>query len=933
MGKSGQFKRFAILMVLALVSALLPTGVSAQAVGSSTSELEPAPAASTAGPFTRGDVRPGKNKKELTAAQRKIANGRLVWGVASIGKGSVVRGGTVAVKSRNGRSLKATILTPRTNGRGYFMVSRNGLPKRFIVQVSGGQLVHKAGKKNKVKKFTTTLMAVVPAPQRKQKLSKVGVTLGTTIAARVGLSKWRDAAKVKATVYAKRVLGLPSWTTLGRNDRLLAHHAHVGQILAKSKNGKNLDGLVQRITKLAKQGGKKHIKLGKGKAVKYRPHRLTRAPKTRLGLEEVGFGLEVFEAGLSISELIGGGESSEIAGLLEAINERLTEIDDKLDEIETQLTSLQDEMYAQFAALSLQVSASTYDLLSSSNNAVYATLQNVMQAMQSLSFYNSDPDMAFMIPSALDDLELLLPTLKTNAVAINLQTNLIGSPSNPGLLGRLWNLILQSRATQGPATQAPALATTKLLTHEVYDTFEPVVSQWYLAQTQVAMLIGNLTLKQVLGTPANPWGSQAVWTLSGGQLVLTPRALNALQVVNDGATKNMVKGGECALVKTNPPTMAPCPGSFNSYLKVISNAAPQRVVGASQALDTTTSTMWANFGTAEWNFSSTPPFDADPLVNMPPTVTVTCKDNTRRTLRLDQDFFATVNGTETNCPWPGVTPGGPAGSNDTSTNWQLLSSDPGSQGSFTQTLGSLHATQSTGGSGLYSQLSLNAQNQNASTDGKIPGAHPLDFTSPSLFPDTGWGRITYSGGPWTQYMWPNVGPHNGLPLFGAFSPIAARRPAGDFFAFDLNSPSAPTLKGHWDPSQYNETGYEQAQYGSVNASLFASNMTDSNGIHPWYTNPAESPNRSHSYLQSLASINGNIVAGMAAPWWSSANMSVDYNPNSSGPATPVCASFFSTWYEEGVWNSSPTRGCTANVIGTRPADPSQYVWNQPASIG
>lgn len=807
-----------------------------------------------------------------------------------------MRGAEVKVRSLQGRPLSAHILTPKTGKNGYFAVSRLGLPKRFVIEVTGGKVALRSGTKTRLKRSNAKLMTAVPKAKAKVRNTKIAATIGTTVAARVGIARWKNAASPRAVKLTKQTLRLPKWAQLGTYDRLLKHYVSAQVIHKQAKQGKALNQLIDRIVAKAKKGVR-HAALGKGERQKYRPHRQNQNQQrtTRAAIEYVDAVIDDLALGYDIF-----GPSPE-QDELEAINQKLTEISNTLTSLQQQLTSLSDEINAQFATLSLQASTAQFDVLSQQNNSITAPITSAMNELEQLINLLAQKQTLF-VKSQTALVNGSVTGLVQNGAATTLQTNLIGSPAAPGLLGTLWNLIVQKRATQAPAAAAApgtntALASTKLLTHEHYDGFEPAFAQWYQLQTQMAALT-------IVYYAMSDLQSGDVWQFSNGQLVPTSDAQEVIEFALNGS---------CS---ANP---APCQGTPNSYLQVLTQAAPKQLVGIRQALDTTTSTMWGNFGTAQW-------FWGGQLSDPPPAAPICF--GSPQTLYLEPDFFKTVNGT-TDCDWPGAPKGGPAGSGDNSNNWQLLSTDPGiSIGSFTQTLGNLNGS---GATGLYSQLTVSNNNQNANPSLGIQGAHSLDFTSPSLFPNnystmfpqSYWSRLAYAKGPWLQYMWPNVGPPTAL--FGQqISPLAARNPAGPFMAFDVSNPQAPDLTGRWDPSLGSAALANQApQYGMPFPSLFATTAD-------YFGEPG--------FSSSLSSYVPNAVAGMASPWWPSANMAIDGDINTPAPATPGCANYTSAYDPNSsnpplLSSSNPTEGCVGNIIGTRPATVSDYTWSQPSSIG
>lgn len=872
-------------------------------VAENSATKQPKAAATT----NRGDVR-------SSATQRKVVKSRLVWGFASTGADGVVRGGTVGVKSVSGRSLNAHVITKKTGKNGFFAVSRLGLPKRFVVTVTGGKVALKTGRKTKIRNSNAQLMTAVAKPKAKVRNTEADVTIGTTVAARVGMARWHNAANSKAAKLTKRTLHLPTWATLGTYDRLLKYYVSAHMIDKKAKSGRKLSQLIDQITAKAKKG-KRQPTFGQGSRTKYRPYRSATRSGDRLAAGTV---LEVLKGAASIAGFISTSDgTADILDALSEIENQLTQIENTLTAIQAQLTTMQDEMLSGFSDISLQLTNNQFDTLNAQNNstagqitAAMAQLDiliNLLQNGSQLLASGSPVVLQAMISSQTITLNGVLQNIANTSVAETLQSNLIGTSLAPGLLPTLWNMIVQQRATQTPAsspaysvtangtTTNHALASTKLLTHENYDVFDPAASSWYLLQQELAVLTVNYRLEQTLG-------SSGVWTSSGGQVTLSPAA----QAISD-----LVMNGVCS---SNP---QPCPGTFNSYLQVLANAFPQQSVGEREAIDTTTSMMWGNFGTANWNAVATPPAVSSPDLDMPPTVAVTC-NGSQQTLRLDQDFFPTVNGTAGACTWPGAPVGGPAGSNDTATNWQILATDPtGTGGTFNATLGSLNGSGSTG---LYSQVYMNNPTQNANPSQGIQGANYLDFTYPSIFPDNsttnatvteGWGRLAYATGNWNQFYW------HGL-VQNQVNPVHI-----PFLAFDAANPLSPDLTGIKDP--LNPTNSVDALYAAPGF------YVEPDGGFPfWNTNMPLNGQVTSVPVNALT----DQVAGLSAPWWQELGAATYFwdgenVPHNYGPATPGCSSYA----HEPSGAITVSQGCTANVIGTRPVTVSDYVWNQPTSIG
>lgn len=882
----------------------------------------------------RGDV---SRKAKLTAKQRKIAKARVVWGFAAIGDKGAVRGGKVTVRSIRNKPLKAEVLTKKTNKHGFYAVSRLGLPKRFVVAVTGGKVPVKSGKKTVWKPTNATLLTAVGKPKKGYaRHTAADVTLGTTVAALTGVKKYRNAGDARAAARTRKAMRLPAHAKLGVYDRLMPHYVTAKKVRAKAQAKGSLTKLINSLVKRASASSGIGTGLGEGKRTKFRiragsnnTQRATTASlrSTPPPSEVLMFGAETYEvasAGYEIYEqalsLFGVGGESESEQLAQ-IEQQLTQISSQLSTIQTQLSTLQDEMQTEFAALSLQVSQTRYDLLATSASSLVAQANYAMQQMQYLSQV-ATPALSFLMPAQLSDIKGLLANLSSNAASTQLQQELVGgSGTSSSLIGSLWDLIAQQRATQAPAASASTPASTTLLTHETYDAFNPTVAQWYLGQVQLAILMTNYTMIQDLG-------SDDPLVMSNGQFNLSPTAQ---------AIYNYSMNGIC---NASP---APCPGSYNSYLNVLSTSIPKSNVGALTAVDTSTGLMWGHFGVVKWNTTETQPSASSPDLNLPPTVTVNCQGQSQ-VLHLDTDFFATVNGTDAGCQWPDAPVGGPEGSNEDASDWQMLSADEGTLGRYDTTLGSnLQANMHTAGTGLLAQIDNSTQLQNANPSKNVPGVNAMDFTSPSLFPDTGWGRLVYSKGAWNQFMWSSDVPDYDLrfpnvPLFKEQTDwewlLAPRNPAGNFLAFDILNPSAPSMTSNrfstgcsTDPSTVGGLANYQYCTNWIWPSLYAE--------VPWPgSTPYEAPSDGATFQKELdTSTNG--IAGIASPWWPLANLSRSGNLNSSLPATPGCANYVVAGYygRDAVESMKLYDTCSASVIGTRQVTVSDYEWQQPASIG
>lgn len=890
--------------------------------------------------------------------KKKRKHPRTVWGFASIGAGSVVRGGTVSVQSLKGKTLRASVITEKTSKTGYYSIKRKGLPKKFVVIISGGTAVIKkrAAKKKRISS-ATQLMTTVPAPQPRVRNTKVSVTIGSTVAARVGIAKWRNAARAKAVKHTRRALAMPDWAQLGVYDRLLSQYVDATQVRRAAKKAKGIDRLLDRITKRALKKGKKPIRLGSshGSATKRAISVRSSEIDGDISLDDVlDLASPVYSSAVSLVDFLTGNsdDSDPTSAEFSAIESQLASVQNQLNNIETALAQLQDSLTQGMNALSLQLTenqyqniASTYqtqlNYISTAQNDTQNTVNlSIQYAAKIQSWINQEAkgtitsgQLSSNLNQAYDALEVSYGTMKSAYTSLtsnveqgNFQSTLVGSksPDTTGFLGQLWNLIQQARATAEPAQKGTtALATTTLLTHETYDAFMPQAQQAYLNQAQLTALLINWQVIQAI-EDANSNGSaeNLFWTYntSTGKLQAVPSALQpSISYLQQLA--NTVLGSTTQ------------PGTALYYLNAIEQATPQKTVDPLQALDPSTSLMWGNFGSTTWNYASTQPPASSELaspMNMPPTVTTTC-NGTQTNLRLDLDFFNTVNGTDNGCAWPGAPVGGPTGTTDPATNWQILSSDPASAGTFTATLGALNSTFKADTGGLYTQVDLATPTQNANPAQKIPGASSVDFTTPTLFPDNGWGKIVYSAGPWSQFMWQQPDHYYGQPMFGNYSLLPARHPAGDFFAFDISSPSAPTTEGR--PSYGTTTGPNASTSyapGAMLGSYFA------NATMPW-----ADLNQSGSYSSSLAAAgHPDIVAGLAAPWWPIANFSEAGDINSAPSPTLGCASYQAIWTpaHDGVASptfasANPMQGCTASIIGTRQVNLTDYTWNQPGSTG
>lgn len=945
-----------------------PHSVSASASSSPTSEpsevpepegsLAPHPTASTTAAKSAGNADPevatdptavtieSKSMRRIKAKQRKIAKARVVWGFAALGQGGEVRGGRVSVRSIRNKPIKANVLTKTTNKRGFYAVSRLGLPKRFVIVIAGGKMRVRNGSRMVWRNTKGSLLTAVGVLKSGfARHSAVDATIGTTVAALTGIKKYRNASDVRAAKRTRKALRLPGHAKLGTYDRLLPHYVTAKKLRAKSNAQGGLAKLTNTFVRVASRNARMAGTLGEGSRVRFRLKResgQSDSGTNRVGTRSVSVAVagELGEAALFASDtyqvasagygiynqvlgILGvGGEST--GSQLAEIQVQLTQISDQLSTIQTQLTTLQDETQSQFAALSLQVSQSRYDVLAASGKSIGAQANYAMQQMQYLANI-STPALSFLLPGQLAEVNGLLSNLSNSSASAALQRDLIGGDSSsPALLGSLWNLIGQQRATEAPATASASRAVTRLLTHETYDAFTPAAAQWYLAQVQLSILQTNYTMKIDLG-------DSAPLIQNAGQFELSPTAQ---------AIYNYSMNGNC---NESP---SPCPGTFNSYLDALVRSLPSKTVGALSALDTSTGLMWGNFGTVNWNTPATKPTSGDAELNRAPTASVTCGTE-NRVLELDTDFFATVNGTDDGCQWPGAPVGGPAGSTESASDWEMLTTDPGSEGAFNATLGDdLTANMNNSGTGLLAQFDNSKTIQNANPTANIPGVNAADFTSPSVFPNTGWGRLVYSKGAWKQFAWESSVPtfdfgEVNYPLFQWHEVTTPRDPAGDFFAFDILNPTQPSLSGTNFATNCTIDSYTQDAARHCTDWIMPSIV----GKVPWadtYKDGGAGYHEGATYERDTGLVNDGqtnpeplTVGGFAAPWWPLANLSRDGDLNSSLPATPGCANYeaHGTYGHDEVASINIYQTCSASVIGIREVTVSDYEWQQPQSIG
>lgn len=905
-----------------------------------------------------------KARKRLTAKQRKIAKSRIVWGFASIGTEGAIRGAKVTVRSVRNKPLKANVITKKTNKRGFYAVSRLGLPKRFVVVISGGKVPVKVGNKTVLRATKATLRsAVAKSKSGFARHTAAHVTLGTTVAALTGVKKYRNAGDSRAVTRARKALRLPAHATLGTYDRVLPHYLSAKKVRAKAKSKGSLTRLVNALVKQASRNARMASSLGEGVPTKYRAKPTSQgeneSQSVRGGMSTrdvdnpgdvmdeavslvstaypyVAAGVAFYKQIASILGLLNSGPT--VTQELAAINAQLTQMSKQLDGISSQLTTLQDETATEFAELSLQLSQTQYDVLAAGGTSIAAQANYAMQQMQVLNNI-ATPENSHLMPVQISEVNTLISNLSASAASTTLQRDLVGGSSSPGILGSAWSLIQQSRGVAAPATAPNPTAATTLLTHENYDTFAPIAAQWYLAQVQLSLLMTNNTMSQNLGDD-NADG----WQLAGNSYQMTANAQSIYNLSMNGACSS-----------------TPCPGSFNSYLDVLANSMPRKTLGNNEAIDTTTGLKWGNFGVVNWNAAATQPAVSSPDLTRPPTATVTCDGQTKQ-LELDSDFFKTVNGADGGCAWPGAPVGGPIGSKDTATDWQMLSSEPGSGGTYGSTLGNLSANIRSGGTGLLSQIDNSTKSQRANPSLQIPGVNAADFTSPSLFPDTGWGRYVYSKGPWQQFMWNDDGTAReaGRALFPWHNVVPARKSAGDFLVFDILNPTAPSMAapvfnaGCMNSAIINPppAGYKKPScypaYGT-GASLIASDLPwadyaasfdyiwdggSGGGLSdPGPSNRSFEGNVSYAFKDSTDPAQ-QAIAGLAAPWWPVANYSRDGDLGSSRPATPGCSNSPNLpWRDHGYERFEVGQTCSASVIGTRQVTVSDYEWQPPASIG
>ena len=172
-------------------------------------------------------------------------------GLAQLANGYPVVGAAIQVEDLAGQKLPVRGKTAATTERGAYSFNTAGLPRRFVVVATGGDVVWQDNGQARRQRLNGALRTVV-ALKRGQPQAAM-LTLGTT--AQVAIHRHLKGSKRldKAGELARQALGWPAWTRLGFDDRVNDDYAQGAKILeAMGKAG----GLHKLARKIAAQGAK-----------------------------------------------------------------------------------------------------------------------------------------------------------------------------------------------------------------------------------------------------------------------------------------------------------------------------------------------------------------------------------------------------------------------------------------------------------------------------------------------------------------------------------------------------------------------------------------------------------------------------------------------------------------------------------------------------
>ncbi|MFN8126737.1 MAG: hypothetical protein U0R64_09560 [Candidatus Nanopelagicales bacterium] len=286
-------------------------------------------------------------------------------GIAQLGKRLPVTGGRVRVRTMSGKRIKVRGML-RTHRSGFFAIASNRLPRRFVVQISGGRVKTRAGGR----RVATGRLQALVRRRSPATVTLAHVTFGTTVQARV--KRRSGGSKSSARKRTLRAMRLPSYVSLGVDDRVNPRYVQKSVVRRLVRKYHGIPGLSKRVTKLALTGGSLRLS-----HLKQRPARVpVRAGRVRaqevdesclsvLGdFDPASLATCLGSSALAVAEAISGGNQQ--AQVIDALGS----ISADLQNVSTQVSDLQADLNDDFLEMMATQAQDQYDDAAAAANAL-----------------------------------------------------------------------------------------------------------------------------------------------------------------------------------------------------------------------------------------------------------------------------------------------------------------------------------------------------------------------------------------------------------------------------------------------------------------------------------------------------------------------------------------------------------------------------------
>lgn len=516
----------------------------------------------------------GPTQAPLQTATHRAA---VVSGRIQLAPGMTVRNARIAVLNTKGKRIARRGTVGKA---GVFHLRTKGLPKTFILKATKGTYLDVDGR---WRKTNGPVMAPVTLTKGTDQVQMV--SLGTTVQAAFILAK--NASPKKAAKRTKKALGWPSWTSLGRDDRVNRQYASPKIVSAKVRR-LGLSGLTARSTSA------KYVRVYTKSSI-LQPLRMNQSKKVMAKIGKHpgllgGSGCSL-ESLTSATSAIGCAASMGFA-LFKYIT--TPDIAAQLAQIMAQMQSDYTELNSQLSSLSTQVQAvmnliaqDTYTTAVEQTSGITGGITNMMDSLEILSADVCAPvspptstqpapcgSMTYTLNSVTTGLDPSTSTNATSQTSINaLADDVLGQVGTGGILGLGWQSI-STAATAGKSSALTGSVATSLITNSMGAQQQVLQQQWQNIVYQQALLVAN-------------WFNEANGCVpnSSGQ-VPAANCAQTIQTLNGAANT-----GRCGAGLT--PAAPPCQDSLIATLNEIGLSTPA-VIPATAVIDPSTGLAWWN---------------------------------------------------------------------------------------------------------------------------------------------------------------------------------------------------------------------------------------------------------------------------------------------------------------------------------------------------